>query len=272
MRLNPCAKINLGLNVTARRIDGYHDLQTVFYPVPLCDVLDVEVSSALEIAVTGDNVDCPPERNLVVRAYRLLQNDFNLPPVSIHLHKRIPSQAGLGGGSSDATAMLLALNEMFSLGISDGKLRAYAARLGADCPFFVQAKACYATGIGEILSPVDIENRLRGKHIVIVKPPVAVSTKEAFGGISIPTEPRRTPAEIVEEPMEMWRYELVNDFEKTVFALHPRLSAIKKSLYDIGATYAQMSGSGSAVYGIFHSEPEIAAEMFPDSRLYSARL
>lgn len=268
MRLYPCAKINIGLNVVSRRSDGYHNLQTVFYPIALCDVLETEPSSALTLTVTGDDVDCPMEKNLVVKAYCMLYKDFDLPPVSIRLHKRIPSQAGLGGGSSDATAMLLALNEMFAVGLSDKELAAYAARLGADCPFFVQAKPCYATGIGELLSPIDVGKRLRGKHIVIVKPPVAVSTREAFGGISLSDAPRTSPAEIVGEPVERWRDKLSNDFETTVFRIHPELAEIKKRLYDVGAIYAQMSGSGSAIYGIFPSSPDIGQETFPDSRLF----
>lgn len=263
MKTFPCAKINLGLNVVARRADGYHDLETVFYPVDVCDELVVSVIDGehagrrvkLSVGnkddagcrVATDIVDAGDD-NLVVKAYNLLAADYELPAVRVTLRKGIPVQAGMGGGSSDCAFMLRAMNTLADLGLDDDRLRMYAARLGADCAFFVDPRPAYAEGIGDRLSVCGVD--LSGYHIAIVKPPVAVSTREAFAGVQV-SKPLLSCREIVSRPVETWRDRLHNDFEDTVFAVRPELRDIKEQLYDRGAVYASMSGSGSAIYGIF---------------------
>ena len=271
----PNAKINLGLNIVGRRPDGYHNIETVFYPIPLCDALEIrrmddrfpsEVDCDLK--VTGNAVDCDEQKNLVVKAYNLLAADFSLPRVHAHLVKRIPSQAGLGGGSSDGAYMIRLLDERFRLNIGIAEMERYAARLGADCPFFITAMPSYATGIGEILAPVDgHKGNLGGYRLAVVKPDIAVSTAEAYSRIT-PTQPAKCCRDICRQPIATWRDELTNDFEKPIFAMHPMLADIKRRLYDLGAVYAQMSGSGSALFGIFKQEPHNIAAAFPG--LYTA--
>lgn len=265
----PCAKINLGLNIVAKREDGYHDLETVFYPIPIYDAIEIHKmderfpsATDCDLKLSGAELAGREEDNLVVRAYNLLAADFTLPRIHVHLHKHIPSQAGLGGGSSDAAYMIRLLDERFRLNIGDAEMERYAARLGADCAFFVQSEIAYATGIGDILSPADTEEAsLRGKWITVVKPDVPVSTAEAFSRIT-PQRPQKCCRDIVRQPISTWREELRNDFEQSVFALHPEIKALKERLYGLGAVYAQMSGSGSAVFGIFESEPEDIASEF----------
>ena len=252
----PCAKINLGLNIIERRPDGYHNLQTVFFPIPLFDALEIKSmnerfpsDTACDLKTTGNAVCCDENDNLVVKAYNLLASDFDIPRVHVHLYKNIPSEAGLGGGSSDAAFMIKLLDQRFRLNIGNSEMEAYAARLGADCPFFISAEPAYAEGIGEILSPVKIVNdNLRGYTIVVVKPQISVSTKEAFTNI----KPHKQPIccrDIVSRPVNEWKELLSNDFEESVFDFHPQLSEIKQKLYDMGALYAQMSGSGSSFSG-----------------------
>lgn len=262
--MKPCAKINLGLNVTERRPDGYHNLETVFYPVPIFDELTVEEggSDGCTLKVLGVDELCPPEKNLVVKAYNLLKAEgFALPPVIATLNKMLPSQAGMGGGSSDAAFMLRMLNEQFALGITVDQLQRYAAKLGADCAFFITADAdapqpVYATGIGDILQPIEGQwTALSGKWMALVKPDVAVSTKEAYAGIT-PHAPRKNCREVLMQPIESWKDDLVNDFEDSIFPVLPVLAEVKQSLYDNGAVYAAMSGSGSTVFGIFNDEPK----------------
>ena len=264
----PCAKINLGLNIVSRRDDGYHNLETVFYPIPLTDALEVKLmhddfpsETPIDLNVTGNDIDCVAQDNLVVRAYQLLAQDFRLPRVHAHLYKRIPSQAGLGGGSSDAAFMIRLLDERFRLNIGIAEMERYAARLGADCPFFITAETSFATGIGEQLAPVDTpDHSLKGYTIAIIKPPIAVSTSEAYADI-VPRQPSKCCRDIVRQPIETWRDELVNDFETPVFKKHPKLGEIKNGLYALGALYASMTGSGSALYGIF---PQSTAENATD--------
>ena len=265
----PCAKINLGLNIVSERPDGYHDLETVFYPIPLCDALEVknmdeQFPSAVscDLKVTGNAVECDEQKNLVVRAYELLARDFDLPRVHAHLYKQIPSQAGLGGGSSDGAFMIRLLDERFRLNIGIAEMERYAAQLGADCAFFITAEPSYATGIGNILAPADgPKGNLHGYYIAIVKPDIAVSTREAYQQI-VPKQPAKCCRDIVRQPIETWREELINDFEAPAFAQHPILADIKEKLYDMGALYAQMSGSGSAMFGIFREKPEGIATEF----------
>ena len=258
----PCAKINLGLNIVSKRPDGYHNLETVFYPIPLTDALEIKYmdekfpsESPCDLKITGKDVDCNEEDNLVIKAYQLLAADFQLPRVHAHLVKRIPTQAGLGGGSSDAAYMIRLLDERFRLNIGIPEMERYAAKLGADCAFFITADPSYAEGIGDVLMPVDVPGAgLGGYYLAVVKPSVSVSTRDAYAAI-VPKTPAKCCRDIVRQPIETWKDELVNDFEAPIFAMHPELAAIKQSLYDAGAVYAAMSGSGSALFGIFREQP-----------------
>ena len=267
MITSPIAKINLGLNVVEKRADGYHNLETVFFPVPIEDTLEVQPMNAdcpltvdCDLQVSNNPIDCDPQDNLVVKAYKLLKADFpTLPRIHCHLWKRIPSQAGMGGGSSDCAYMIRLLNEQFQLGLSDEQMMAYAAKLGADCAFFIKSQPCYAEGIGEKMQ--DIALNLSGWHLAIVRPAIPVSTKEAFSLIT-PQHPAENCRDVVLQPVETWRGRLTNDFEKSVFALHPEIGAIKQRLYDMGAVYASMSGSGSSLYGLFR-EP-VSLDSFND--------
>ena len=258
----PCAKINLGLNIVSKRPDGYHNLETVFYPIPLTDALEIKYmdekfpsEAPCDLKITGNDIDCNEEDNLVIKAYQLLAADFQLPRVHAHLVKRIPTQAGLGGGSSDAAYMIRLLDERFRLNIGIPEMERYAAKLGADCAFFITADPSYAEGIGDVLMPVDVPGAgLGGYYLAVVKPSVAVSTRDAYAAI-VPKTPAKCCRDIVRQPIETWKDELVNDFEAPIFAMHPELAAIKQSLYDAGAVYAAMSGSGSALFGIFREQP-----------------
>ena len=262
----PNAKINLGLNIVERRPDGYHNIETVFYPVPLTDVLEiVPAQDDKETTLTchGNQVDCPPEKNLVMKAYRLLQERYSLPAVEMHLYKHIPDGAGLGGGSSDAAHALIMLNQMFSLGLTDQELAAHAVTLGADCAFFIYNRPMLATGIGDVLSPVDVS--LKGKTLLLVKPPMGVDTRTAYSRV-VPQEPTVPVTEVIARPVMSWDGLLVNDFEPSVFAVLPQLWLIKARLLDAGAEYAAMSGSGSTIFGIFDSDKlaEATADTFTD--------
>ena len=260
----PHAKINIGLQVTERRPDGYHNLDTVFYPIPIQDALEVIVAEGADydcrLHISGIEIAGDPDTNLVVRAYRLLAADYTLPSVDIHLHKHIPTGAGLGGGSADASFMLRLLNEMFALGISTDKLEAYAAQLGADCPFFITGRPVYATGIGNEFHPIDLD--LSGWHLVVVKPDVFVSTKEAYSMVR-PAKPEVTLDQKIGLPLDEWKESISNDFEEGIFALHPELNDIKAKLYTLGARYAAMSGSGSALFGLFEQPLADVEEHFP---------
>lgn len=248
----PNAKINLGLNIVQKRVDGYHNLETIFYPIPLEDILEVEIVPSLEtdyeLLISGINIEGDPERNLVVKAYKLLKENFDLAPIRIHLHKRIPSGAGLGGGSSDAAFMLKLLNTKFELNLSVQELEDYATQLGADCAFFIQNSPTFAEGIGEIFSPINLS--LKGYYLYLVKPDLFISTAMAFSEIK-PKRPETSLKEIINTPIEEWRAKMRNDFEKGIFKKLPELALIKKSMYEDGAIYAAMSGSGSTIYGLF---------------------
>lgn len=257
----PNIKINLGLSITEKRPDGYHNLETVFYPVALEDALEIRALSEADKKITlhqyGMEIAGNPEDNLVAKAYSLLDKEFHLPPVEIHLYKHIPSGAGLGGGSSDAAFMLKLLNGHFHLNLSEEQLEIYAATLGADCAFFIKNKPVYAEGIGNIFSPIELS--LKGYQIMIVKPDVFVSTREAFANIH-PHHPEYPVKEVIRRPVAEWKDTLINDFEASVFPQHPVIGEIKKELYNQGALYASMSGSGSSVFGLFAPDaalPEI---------------
>jgi 4-diphosphocytidyl-2-C-methyl-D-erythritol kinase len=256
----PNCKINLGLNILRKRSDGYHDLETIFYPLPLTDSLEI-----IENKYHGKNpvppfnssglpIEGNPASNLCVKAYRLLKKDFpTLPALLIHLHKVIPSGAGLGGGSADAAFALQLINKIGRLGLSDEILMGYAAELGSDCPFFIINKPCFAQGRGEKLEPIQLD--LSGYRMVIVNPGIHVDTGRAFLDIR-PAVPETSLKEIITRPVERWKDELCNDFEKIIFSKHREIVEVKDQLYTKGAIYASMSGSGSTVFGIFAKEKE----------------
>lgn len=259
----PNAKINLGLNIVEKRPDGYHNLETVFYPINLQDALevnDLEGEGEYALKISGAPIEGEFDNNLVVKAYRLLKKDFpNIGSINIHMYKHIPTGAGLGGGSADAAFMLKLLNEKFKLNLSTEKLEEYAAILGADCAFFIQNKPVFASGIGNIFEEINLS--LKGYYLVLVKPDIFVSTKDAFANI-IPMKPNHSLKEIIRMPVETWRATMKNDFEDSVFKKFPEIAAIKDKLYDMGAIYASMSGSGSSVFGIFREQVEHVDEVF----------
>ena len=250
-------KINLGLYVTEKRADGFHNLETVFYPVDnVCDTIEIVPSETLGFAMTGGDFVTEPEKNLCVRAFRLLQEKYHLPAVSIRLDKQIPSRAGLGGGSADAAWVLKMTNEIFNLHISSDLLKTYAASLGSDVAFFIDNVPSYATGKGEILTPIDGD--LSGKVISVFKPEVSVSTAEAYAHVT-PLPGRPSLKKLIKEPIEHWKLLIVNDFEKSVFEKYPILSDIKKKYYELGADYASLSGSGSAFFAIADKPLKLSA-------------
>lgn len=264
------AKINLGLNVVSRRPDGYHDLLTVFYPVgrgsgcpgaPGClsDIVEIvpAATGTDSFETAGNRVDCPPEKNLVWRALRIFRENYpSLPPVSITLEKHVPDGAGMGGGSADASFTLRGLNEMAGSPFDDDSLARMALRLGADCPFFIYNRPMAARGVGDILTPVDVD--LSDYTLVILKPEQGISTAEAFSHV-VPSEPALAPAALMSLRPEQWRGCLVNDFEESMFAIHPSLRRLNEYLYGCGAAYASMTGSGSAFFGLFADPIEAAS-------------
>lgn len=249
------AKINLGLHITRKREDGYHELETIFYPFPLYDIIELSRKDAGETTMEITGVDLPlDDDNLCLRAYRLLAAQYALPPVHLHLHKQIPFGAGLGGGSSDAAFVLRMLNDEFSLGMSTAQLEAEAATLGADCPFFIANKPMYATGIGTKLTAIDLD--LSEKYMVLIKPNVQVSTADAYRGVS-PTPAEFNLVDSVKLPLQDWKFYIKNDFEDSIFMQYPEIHDAKWFLYEQGAVYASMSGSGSTVYGIFDAQVQL---------------
>ncbi len=246
--------------MVSRRDDGYHNLETIFYPVKLTDALEIIESDKTEFTTSGIEIDGKPENNLVFKAYQLLQNKFNLPPVKLHLHKVVPFGAGLGGGSADAAFTLKMLNEIFSLGLPSEKLENYAAKIGADCPFFIQNIPTFAHGIGNQFEEINLD--ISGFSIVIVKPNIPVSTSEAYGNI-VPSPAVFNLKEIEHLAIENWEGVIRNDFEKSIFPLYPEIENLKNKLYELGAVYASMSGSGSAVFGIFRHLPADLDENLP---------
>ncbi len=251
----PC-KINLGLSILSRRADGFHDLETVFYPIPWTDVLEIIPSSKLSFQSSGNVIPGREEDNLCLRAYQLLKDEFDIGPVQIHLHKIIPTGAGLGGGSADAAYTLRILNEIFTLKLSVKQLSRYASQLGSDCAFFIHDEPMHGSGRGELLEKIEVN--LRGKFLVVVNPGIHVATQQAFAGVT-PGIPIHRLREIIQGPVEKWRQAVENDFENSVFKIHPTIANLKQEMYSLGAVYASMSGSGSSVFGIFESEVKLPA-------------
>lgn len=263
MILFPNCKINLGLRVVRKRPDGYHDIETVMVPVQgLCDALEIlpDAGEGCTFTSSGLAIDAPAEKNLCVKAYDLMHRRYGIGGVKMHLHKHIPFGAGLGGGSSDAVFALRMLDETFGLNLPDMELESLAAELGSDTVFFVKNRPMLAEGRGERLTPVDVN--LSGLYILLVKPPFGVSTAESYAGIT-PTEPKTPLTEILSADISTWKNSLQNDFEPSVFRKYPEIAAIKQSLYDSGALYASMSGSGSAVFGLFGRIPPLESIQFP---------
>jgi 4-diphosphocytidyl-2-C-methyl-D-erythritol kinase len=255
----PNAKINLGLRITSRRSDGYHNIATVFYPVMLFDALEFTIApqgtSIDLLTVTGFDAGSSTD-NLVLKAAEILRRRFEFPFLKIHLHKGIPPGAGLGGGSADAACVLKAVSRYFSLPADDDLLHEMALTLGSDCPFFISNVPSYATGRGEILSP--LTNFTPGHYLVLLNPGIHVSTREAYSDC-IPREPEKSLDVLISLPVEEWKYSVVNDFEFFVFRKYPLIGELKQALYDAGALFSLMSGSGSTVYGIFREKPRLPA-------------
>lgn len=255
----PNAKINLGLDIVEKRPDGYHNLETVFYPIPLCDILEITPTTEKDapdytFKMYNAVFDGNDDDNLVIKAYKALAADYKLPKVDISLYKHIPTGAGLGGGSADAAFALKMLNEIAALGLTAEELRTYAARIGADCAFFIDNTPAYATGIGNILTPTECS--IAGYYLVLVKPDIHVSTKDAYALVT-PQKPQVPLTSIAKRPIGQWKGEMKNDFEKSIFAKYPEMAKIKDDLYSMGAVYASMSGSGSSFFGIFKEEQDI---------------
>jgi len=257
----PNSKINLGLRILQKRSDGYHELETIFYPLPLTDILEIipfkktPHAPSTRLTKSGISIAGANNNNLCVKAYRLLKKDFpHLSPVQMHLHKTVPAGAGLGGGSADSAFTLKLLNEKFGLMLSIEQLLSYAEQLGSDCPFFIINKPCYATGRGELLERIDLD--LSGFKILVVNPGIHMDTGRAF--LNVKPSPRGKPLkEIINDPIERWKDSLYNDFEKLVFKDFPQIVDIKDQLYVAGALYASMSGSGSTIYGIFPKQVKL---------------
>ena len=256
----PKAKINIGLNIVKKLDDGFHNIETAFLPIELCDILEFVASpnNKMEFTTSGLFIDGNDENNLVIKAYNLVAKDFQLPPLQIHLHKHIPMGAGLGGGSSDAASMLKMLNENFSLGLSVEDLIEYAKLLGSDVAFFIESKPTIGVGRGDILTQIDL-TILKGLKIIVVKPDIHISTSEAYAGVS-PEVPKKKLIDTFQLPIEKWQGVIKNDFENSLFPNYPVLKDIKQKFIDSGAIYSSMSGSGSAVFGIFLKDKEFDFE------------
>ncbi len=251
MVLFPPCKINLGLSILNKRPDGYHNLETCFYPIPWTDILEIIPSDTLVFTSSGNPIPGKAEENLCLKAYSFLQKEFNLPPVKIHLHKIIPTGAGLGGGSSDAAYTLRLLNSIFQLNLSNQKLMQYAATLGSDCAFFIHDKPMLGTERGEALTEIAID--LSGKFLILVKPNTHVSTADAYANVKLRQTEFSLQHLLRTHPLSHWKHHIKNDFEESVFKKYPEIQMLKEKMYALGAIYASMSGSGSTVFGIFES-------------------
>jgi len=249
MIVYPNAKINIGLNVLEKRVDGYHELSSVFYPVKdLCDILEIIPST--EFSFSSSGIEIPGEGNICAKVFEMLKQDFEISNVNIHLHKQIPIGAGLGGGSADGAFMLKVMNTLFDLKLSAAQLEKYALQLGADCPFFIDNTPKYVQGIGEEMTAIDLD--LSAYEIQFIFPELHISTAEAYGGIT-PKTPETNLLDLINQPIENWKTTVKNDFEVSAFLKYPHLEKMKEKLYADGAIYASMSGSGSVLYGVFNS-------------------
>ncbi len=266
----PNAKINLGLSVTAKRTDGFHEVETLMMPVEWQDILEMVRAEGerTELQVSGLSIDGDRKKNLVWQAWEIMQQKFSLPPVHIHLHKVIPSGAGLGGGSSDAAGLVRLCNDEFALNLDDDELEDLVRPLGSDCAFFIRNRPVLATGKGDQLEPITMN--LPPLHIILVKPPVHIPTAEAYSWIT-PGKKAEPLAEIIQRPPEDWKAHLVNDFEAPVFKFHPGIRSIRDHLYQKGAVYASLTGSGSAVYGLFKNRVDLKAD-YPNTLYWQGKL
>lgn len=271
----PNAKINLGLQIIGRRTDGYHLLRTIFYPIPLRDSLELveraDNKEADTLEIHGDNKLSAEDDNLVLKAIRTLRSKYNFPYLKLYLHKNIPSGAGMGGGSADATFTLKAIRDSFALPISDLELERIALSLGADCPFFVRNIPALGEGIGEELTTLEY-NPLQGHVILIVKPNLHISTARAFAGLGDLQQDQEDICSLIQLPLDKWEGRLSNDFERSLFPEYPTLATIKQQLYNLGATYASMTGSGAALYGIFEEEVLALPNHFTNCFVWQSRL
>jgi 4-diphosphocytidyl-2-C-methyl-D-erythritol kinase len=263
----PNCKINIGLNICEIRPDGFHNIETVFYPVPWTDILEIVASDKEEFIFDGHQIDCKIEENLCYKAYHLLKNDFAIPPIKLFLYKIIPSGAGLGGGSSDAAFTLMTLNSLFSLNLDENTLLNYASVLGSDCAFFIKNKAVYATDKGNVFSEIPIN--LKGYFLLIVKPLINIATAKAYKMVT-PVIPAYSLKDTVNIPVTGWKSQISNDFEAPVFKIYKELKEIKDKLYSLGAVYASMSGSGSAIYGILNKKVDL--KEFPNEVCWMKQL
>jgi 4-diphosphocytidyl-2-C-methyl-D-erythritol kinase len=265
----PNAKINLGLNVTEKRTDGYHNIETVFYPVPLCDILEIIPSASGKTTLTSSGIDIPgsPDQNICLKAIDLFTLHSSL--FTLHLHKQIPPGSGLGGGSSDGAHVLKMINDMTGANLSDEQLAGIASRLGSDCTFFIRNRPAFATGRGEALEEISLD--LKGFHLALIIPPVHVSTASAYAMIR-PAKPAISVKDIVMLPPSEWKEKLVNDFEAPVMGTHPEIRTVKEKLYELGADYASLSGSGSAVYGLFNNPVSITTSFPENYFIHTTRL
>ena len=261
MILFPNAKINIGLNIISRREDGFHNLETIFYPLAIRDALEVVEADQMKFTSSGLEIPGDAMDNLCLKAYYLLSKDYKLPPVHIHLHKNIPIGAGLGGGSADASFFIKLINQKFELGMDALQMEGYASKLGSDCAFFIQNKPAIAVGKGDQLQTINLD--LSSYFIMLVMPQVQVSTSDAYRGVR-PATMASSLADLVKLPVEAWRVAIKNDFEPSVFLQYPIIAEVKSKLYSAGALYACMSGSGSSVFGIFEKELKL-----PDLEQYN---
>ena len=262
----PFAKINLGLAVLNKRADGFHAIESLMHPIKLYDILEIIENPNKdqdELMLSGLPLEIPPEKNLVWKALKLLRKQYNFPALKIQLHKQIPSGAGLGGGSSDAAHTLLGINQLFKLNIDKNTLGKLASEIGSDCPFFLKQKTQYAKGRGELLK--DFKLNLKPQKLVLIIPEFSISTQTAYGKI-VAESPKISPEEVLKKPIEEWKHLLKNDFEKSTFDEFPILSDVKEMLYKKGAIYASLSGSGSALFGLFQEEIEL--KLYPKMKMY----
>lgn len=256
----PNAKINIGLGVLNKRPDGYHAIETALYPVEWCDVLEIVISDNISLSISGTAVDKDSKNNLVLKAYELLRGKYDLPPVNIHLHKVIPVGAGLGGGSSDAAFTIKVLNDLFDLKLTPKEMESFAHKIGSDCPFFINNIPSIATGTGTDLQPIDLKNS--SKYILMVFPDKPVNTAKAYESIFLQHHAEKFALDTkITAPIEHWKSIIVNDFEAGIFEIHGELKNIKELLYESGAQFASMSGSGSCMFGIYKEETKVPLDL-----------